>query len=185
MRWFLLIPLFFALPVNGQQADFIVLKKKAKTIKSYYAGTQIEFITHTGVYRNALIENIRNDSLFLREFLVQRIPTQLGVFITDTAGSFHYAYHYSQIARIGKKQKGFNIQAGGASLLGGGILLTLGEGVVYLVDKSKFSPGLLTASAGLGAIGYLLTRVGRKGFVIGKHGYRIEYIDLTTPKQKN
>ena len=185
MRWPFLLSLFCVLHASGQQSDFIVLKKHNKTVKNYFVGTQIEFISNTGAYRNALIERISNDSLFLREFLVQRVPTQLGIFITDTAGSFHYAYHYTQIARMGKKQKGFSLQASGASLLGGGILLTLASGVVYLADRSKFNPRLLIASASLGAVGYLLTRIGRKGIVIGRHGYRIEYVNLTAPKLSN
>lgn len=182
MRWILLILMFHSLYAIGQQADFILLKKRDKTVKAYYSGTQIEFVTQTGAYRNALIERIANDSLFLREFLVQRIPTQLGFFITDTAGSFHYAYHYSQIARMGKKQKGFSLSASGASLIGGGIVLTVASGIVYLVDRAKFSPQLLVGAVGLGAIGYLLTRIGAKGIVIGKHGYHIEYVNLTAAK---
>jgi hypothetical protein len=180
MRWFLSLLILLAFQARSQNADFIMLKKNGKTVKSFYAGTQIEFISVNGAYRNALIEKISNDSLFLREFIVNRVPTQLGVFITDTAGSYHYSYNYKDIASIGKKRKGFNLQASGGALLGGGILLTVASGVVYLADRSKFSPQLMIASVGLGGIGYLLTRIGRNGIVIGKHGYSLEYMNLTT-----
>jgi len=179
MRWLLLSLILIVFHANGQPSDFIVLKKHNKTLKSFYAGTDIEFVTYSGAYRNARIEKITNDSLFLREFLVQRIPTQLGFLITDTVGSFRYAYPYTQIARMGKKQKGFSLNASGASLIGGGIVLTVASGVVYLVDRAKFSPQLLLGGIGLGALGYLFTRIGAKGIVIGKHGYRIEYVNLT------
>lgn len=184
MRWLIFIFLFFSFQAKSQNADFIVLKKKGKTVKSFYTGTQIEFMSVNGAYRNALIEKISNDSLFLREFIINRIPTQMGM-ITDTAGSYHYAYNYKEIASLGKKQKGFNVQGSGGALLGGGILLTVASGVVYLADRSKFSPQLLIASVGLGGIGYLLTRVGRKGIVIGKHGYTIEYMNLTPSTSGN
>jgi len=175
----LIICLLLTLQGYSQSADFISLKKNSRTVKSYYAGSQIEFVSASGAYRNAMIERIANDTLHLREYIVSRVPTQLGFYIIDTLGSYHYAYHYRDIARFGKKQTGFNIQGSGYALLGGGILLTVASGVVYLVDRSKFSPELMIASAGLGIAGYFLTRVGRKGIVIGKHGYRVEYIRLS------
>ncbi len=169
--------------VHAQPSDFIILKKKDKTIQSFYAGTQIEFVTTSGAYRNAFIKRIAHDTLFLQEFLIRRIPTQLGFYITDTAGSFRFAYHYNQIASFGKKQKGFNLSGSGASLLGGGILLTLASGVVFLVDRDKFSPALLGASVGLGALGYLLLKAGNKRIVIGKRNYRMEYINVSNEKK--
>lgn len=177
---FLLILLSFA--GKSQQSDFIVLKKKGKTIQSYYAGTQIEFITVTGVYKNALIQSIRNDSLFLREFLVRQVPTQFGFYIIDTIGSSRYAYNYKDIKSLGKPQKGFNVRGSGAALLGGGILLTLAGGVVYLADKDQFSPKLMGAAAGLGITGYFLSRAGGKGIQPGRKHYRLEYINMSNNK---
>src|SRR6476660_4074110 len=157
--------MFFSLGVHAQQSDFIILKKKNKTLHSYYAGTQIEFMTNTGAYRDALITAIANDTLYLQEFLIRRYQTQLGFFITDTAGSYRYAYHHNQIASIGKKRKGFNVRGSGAGLMGGGILLTVGSGVVYLVDRDKFSPGLMIGSAALALAGYFMSKAGSKGIV--------------------
>ena len=176
-----LVFIFLLLPcvAIAQPSDFIILKKKDKTIKRFYAGTQMEFVTTTGAYRDALITRIANDSLYLQEFLIRRVPTQLGYFITDTAGSFRYVYHYNQVASIGKPQKGFNVRGSGAALLGGGIVLTLASGVVYLADREKFSPALLIASVGLGTLGYFMSKAGGKGIVIGKKNYSLEFIKLT------
>ena len=182
--WIFILIFFSAAAVHAQPSDFIILKKKDKTIRSYYAGTQIEFVTTTGAYRNALINRIVNDSIFLQEFLVQQIPSTLGFYITDTLGSYRYAYRCNEIGSIGPKQnKGFNVRGSGAALLGGGVVLTLASGVVWLADREKFSPALLGASVGLGAIGYIMTRSGAKGIVIGKKGYRIEYIKVTGEKK--
>jgi hypothetical protein len=98
-----------------QQADFIVLKKNQKTVKNFYSGTHIEFVATNGAYRNALITGIKNDSLYLQEFIVYRMPTTLGTYILDTTGSFSYAYHYNQIKSFGKPQKGFNVGGSGAA----------------------------------------------------------------------
>ncbi len=165
----------------SQTADFIVLKKKGKTIKSFYAGTQIEFVTQRGGYKNALISKISNDTLYVQEFIIQNMVTQFGFYVLDTLGSYRYAYHFKEILSIGKPQKGFNLRGSGSALLGGGILLTLASGVVYIADRDKFSPELMGAAAGLGVVGYFLSKSGSKGIVIGKKNYRIEYINLSKP----
>ena len=182
-RWIFYFIFFSATATYAQPSDFIMLKKNDKTIRSYYAGTQIEFVSTAGAYRNALITRIANDTLYLQEFVVRQIPTTLGFYITDTAGSYRYAYHYNQIHSFGKQQKGFNVSGSGAALLGGGILLTLANGVVFLADREKFSPALLIASASLGVIGYFLSKAGSKGIVIGKRNYRIEYMKVTSGKK--
>ncbi len=156
-----------------------MLKKNNKTLRYYYAGSQIEFVTVTGAYRDALITAIKNDSLYLQEFLVRRLPTTYGSFILDTAGSFRYTYHYTQIKSFGKQpSKGFNVSGSGAALLGGGILLTLASAVSYIADKEKFSPELMGAAVALGTAGYFMSRTGRKGIVIGKK-YSLQYMNMT------
>ncbi len=172
----------FLFPFFGiaQSADFIVVKKKGKTIRSYYSGTSIIMKTKNGAFRNAVISGIRNDSIFLREYVIRQIPTTIGTTIMDTAGSFRYAYHYNDIAMLDPSNKrGFNIKGSGAALTGGGMLLVLASGVVYLADRDNFSPALLGASAGLAGLGLLMSNSGSKGIIPGKKGITIEYIDMT------
>jgi len=181
----LLFPvLFFSFTAAySQPSDFMILKKKNKTIHTYYAGTQIEFVTNNGIYKDAMITKIANDTVYLQEFLVRQAQTSLGFYITDTAGSFRYAYDYRQIRSIGKKQKGFNVSGSGAALFGGGTVLTLGSGIAYLADRNKFSPALMIASAALAGIGYWMMKSGSKGIVIGKKNYRLEYVKVTEEKK--
>ncbi len=176
----LLLLIFFISPFSGlaQSSDFLILKKKNKALKYFYSGSNIEFISNTGAYRNALITGIKNDSIYLQEFYVVRRPTTFGSMMLDTAGSFRYVYHYKQVHSFGpKKQKGFNKSGSGAALMGGGTLLTLASGVSYLADREKFSPELLAAAVGLGAVGYIMSRSSNKGMIIGKK-YRIEYMKM-------
>lgn len=179
MRNFLFILLFASNFSYGQSADFIVLKRKGKTVQTFFKGSHIEFITAAGAYRNAEINDIKSDSIFLQEFLVRRVLTTLGFFINDTAGSFRFQYSYKDIYRFGKENKKFNVNGSGAALLGGGLLLTLASGVSYIADKDKFSPGLLAAAVGLGGLGYLMTKSGSKGIVPGKRHYTLEYIHVS------
>lgn len=177
LKWFLFVLFFSTTAAHAQQADFIVLKKKQKTVQNFFSGTQIEFVATNGAYRNALITAIKNDSLYLQEFIVYRMPTTLGTYVLDTTGSFRYVYHYNQIKSFGKPQKGFNVGGSGAALLGGGALLVVASGISYLIDKDQFSPELLGAAVGLSAIGYVLNKTAAKRIVIGKK-YKIQYISL-------
>ncbi|MCY7293115.1 MAG: hypothetical protein LH615_13135, partial [Ferruginibacter sp.] len=139
--------------------------------------------TNTGAYRNAVITTIKNDSIFLKEYLINRIPTTLGFFVIDTIGSYHFEYNYKQIAYFEKVNKKFNVGGSGAALMGGGTLLTLASGVVYLADKKNFSPALMLSAIGLAGIGYLMNKASGKGIRIGKNNYRLQYMN-TNVSQK-
>ena len=178
MKLLLYIFLLFPFAATAQSSDFIILKKKNKTIRNIFAGSNIEFVTTGGAYRDAYINAIKNDSIYLQEFLVNRVPTTFGSFMLDTVGSFRYTYHYNQIGSFGpRKQRGFNMSGSGAALMGGGALLTIASGVSYLADKEKFSPGLLAAAVGLGGLGYLMSKGSSKGMVVGNK-YRLQYMKM-------
>jgi len=178
-RCSLIILIFCTLSLSAQNTDFIILKKGSKTIKTYFGGSNIEFVTTSGAYRDGVISRIKKDSIYIQEFLIRRLTTQLGFYIIDTAGSFSYVYHYKQVKSIGREQKNFNWRGSGAALLGGGTLLTLGSGVMYVSDREKFSPVLMAASTGLATAGYFMGKSGNKGIVIGKKNYRLQYMNLS------
>ena len=184
MKYFLSALLFISITSLAQTADFIILKKHNKTIATFYSGTNIAFTAESGAFINANINSIQNDTLYLQEFIVRYLPTTIGTYIVDTAGSYHYKFHYNQISAMGRKEKtNFNVKGSGAALLGGGILLTLASGVVYLVDPEKFSAPLMFTSMGLATIGYFMAK-GKKGggaMVIGKK-YRLVYMNMSNKK---
>lgn len=180
---FLLISVMCSIKGSAQSSDFLLLKKSSKTIRHYIAGQHIEFTSNTGAYHDALITGIKNDSIYLQEFLVQRLLTTYGGFIKDTVGSFRYIYYYKDILYFGKNEnKSFNVSGSGGALLGGGTLLTLASGVVWLVDRDSFSPELMTASAGLAGLGFLMSGGRSKPITVGKKKYRLEYINMQTGK---
>ena len=149
----------------------------------YFAGSNIQFMTTSGAYMDAFVNEIKNDSIFLQEFLVQRIPTTLGTYITDTVGSYRHKFHYNQIAAIGNaKKQNFNWKGSGAALMGGGALITLGSGIVYLADRQKFSAPLLIAAVGLGTLGYFMAKGRSDGLVIGKK-YQLLYMNMQNKAQ--
>ena len=184
MKFFLPLLLFIPFASFAQNADFIILKKKGKTVQTFFSGGNISFTSTTGGYISASITGIKDDTLYLQEFIIRYLPTTLGTYIIDTAGSYHYKYHYNQVAAVGQKPKpNFNTRGSGAALMGGGILLTLGSGIVYLADREKFSAPLLLTSAGLGTLGYFMAK-GKKGgggMVIGKK-YKLVYMNMSNKK---
>ena len=177
-----IISLIIGQHLFSQSADFILFKKNHKTIETYYAGTNISFTNEQGSYIEALITQIKNDSLFLRQFVIQQIPTTLGVYVLDTVASYRYQYHYNQIKAIGKAGGKFNISGSGAGLMGGGALLTIASAVVYVVDREKFSPQLMIGAVALGGIGYLMAKLSGKGMVIGKK-YSLVYVGVSNNKK--
>lgn len=178
-----IISFFICQHLFCQSADFILFKKNHKTIGTYYAGNTIAFTNQQGNYIEALITQIKNDTLFLRQFVVQQVPTNLGVYILDTVASYRYQYHYNQIKAIGKSGSKFNVSASAATLMGGGILLTVASAVVYLADREKFSPQLMIGGAALAGIGYLMARLGGKGMMIGKK-YSLVYVGVSNNKKR-
>jgi hypothetical protein len=171
----ILIVLLLVGTTRAQPSDFITLKKRGKTIKTYFKGSTVQFSATNGSSYNVVIDDIRHDTLFATEYIIVQMPTRLGVYVLDTATRYHYQFHYSEIRSIHQEKKGFNFANSGYSLMGGSVLLMLGSGVAYLADRDKFSPALLGAAAGLGVVGYLLTRLQITNFKIGKK-YRLHYI---------
>lgn len=171
--------LFMVLQSDAQSSDLISLRKGKKVLQTFFKGQNIIFTTSDGASRDALITNIKNDSIFLQEFLIIRRPTTYGGYILDTAGSFRYAYDYKAMYMFPQKEKrGFNLGNSGASLLTGGIILSLASGVVYLTNKDNFSPGLLIASASAALVGFLLVKKTSLPIIIGKRKYNLQYISL-------
>jgi hypothetical protein len=184
MKSFLPILLFISSTSFSQSADFIQLKKNNKLITTYYSGMNMAFTAESGAYIDALINGIKNDTLYLQQFIIRYLPTTIGTYIIDTVGSYHYKYHYKQVVAIGQKEKtNFNVKGSGAALFGGGLLLTLASGVVYVADREKFSAPLLLASAGLGTLGYFMAKGKKHGgaMLIGKK-YKLVYMNMSSTK---
>lgn len=181
MKFYFPLMLLFSLNSTAQTADFIQLKKNNKTIATYYAGMDILMTTEGGRFLKAHINGIKHDTLYLQEFIIRYLPTTIGTYIVDTAGSFRYKYHYNQVIAIGgTSKKNFNTKGSGAALLGGGVLLTLGSAVVFVADREKFSAPLMLAAAGLATLGYFMSK-GKKGgggMPIGKK-YKLVYMNMS------
>lgn len=160
------------------QTDFILLKKNDRTLKTLFAGSEVSFITSLR-YHSGRIDAVEKDSIYLLEYDVRQIPTNLGVYILDTVATYRTGIYYKDILKIQNKRKGFNLAASGGSLLGGGILLTtIGLGTWIFTksgDQYHASPKLVMGSAILGAAGYGLLKMNGNNYPIGTK-YQLQYI---------
>lgn len=184
MKLILPVLLFITTASFSQSADFIQLKKNNKTITTYYSGLNIAFTSESGAYIDAMINSIKDDTLYLQQFIVRYLPTNIGTYIIDTVGSYRYKYHYNQVIAIGHKENSnFNVRGSGAALLGGGAVLTLASGIIYVADRKKFSLPLLLASVGLGTLGYFMAKGSKHGgaYVMGKK-YKLVYMNMSNNK---
>ncbi len=162
----------------AQQGDFIILKKNQRTIRTLFAGSPVSFTTATGTYTGR-INKIERDSLFVVQYDISKVFTNLGVYITDTIASIQTAFYYKDVISINKETSGFNWAASGGSLLGGGVLLTtvgLGTWIFTNPGMQYHAPApLVIGSAILAGIGYLLVTQNRQVIKFEKK-YTLEYI---------
>ena len=84
------------------QTDFIVLKKNDRTLKTMFAGEDVSFTTSLRYY-SGRIDAVENDSIYLLEYDVRQVPTNLGVYILDTVATYRSGVYYKDILKIQNK----------------------------------------------------------------------------------
>ena len=162
------------------QSDLLVLKKNGKTVRSFYPGTDIHFTTSLR-YFEAQITSIRNDSVYLVQYDIKRVPLTNGGLFLDTAGTYRFGVNYKDILSLENERKGFDWSGSGAGLFGGGVVLTTAGLITWIFAKPDTRyyarPELVIAGAVAVAVGYLLMRTGNRTTVIGKK-HTLHYIRL-------
>lgn len=155
----------------AQRSDFIVLKKNNKTLKSLFSGTNVSFVAEGQVY-SGNINRIEKDSVFITQYDIRRLPTNLGVYMIDTISALVYPVYYKTISEVMKDKEGFDWGASGASLLGGGALITTVGLATWIFTKkdSRYyaGPKLVGGSALAALAGYILLKSNKSTYIINK-----------------
>lgn len=87
--------------IFSQSNDFIIVKKKnGRTIKTLNTGSSVIFQLKSKDYVNGWIENIKNDSIFIRIYNRQAFMTPMGFTVLDTVSIYLKPFHYKDISRI-------------------------------------------------------------------------------------
>ncbi|MEO8720592.1 MAG: hypothetical protein ABI297_06415, partial [Ginsengibacter sp.] len=154
--FFIFFIAFFAASTCVAQNDLLILKKNNHTVESFFPGSEIDFYSNTRYYE-ANVTSIKNDSVFLVQYDVRRVFTNLGVFVLDTVAQYHFGINYRDIVSFAKQRKNFDWSASGAALFGGGVLLTTAGLITWIFAKPNTRyyarPQLVIAAATLGAVG--------------------------------
>lgn len=164
---------------SNAQGEMLLLKKKGKVFKSYYAGSDIIFDAGMGL-QQAQIYQMKNDSVFLVQYDVRQVMTTLGIPRWDTVGAYRFAINYKDIRELAEAPHGWNWHSAGAVLLGGGTLLTAAGLLTWVLAKKDTRyyarPEFVGTAAALAAVGFLLqkTKSGKR-WNIGKK-YTLQYI---------
>jgi hypothetical protein len=179
MIFFLCVILLTFCQGQCQSSDLLILKKGNKTLQTFFPGNEITFNTSSGHY-DCFLTSINRDSLFLVQYDIRQIPTNLGVYMMDTVSRYRFAINYKEIKSFGKdRNKKFDWAGSGGALLGGGTLLAVvGLGTwIFTKPNTQYyaSPYLVGGAALIAGVGYLLAKAGEKQLVLGKK-YSLEYI---------
>jgi hypothetical protein len=169
---------------RAQMSDFISLKHaNNRHITSYFKGSRIEFQHVNGQQISGFVEDVRNDSLFVRQWQIVSYITRLGTSKVDTLGSLVYGLHYQEIFRIfhDKKESWGFVKNGSIFIIGG-----VGYAVLNVVnglykDESlgdKENLRALGIAGGVAAGGFILNRIHKKRQRSGKL-YKIQYVRMT------
>jgi hypothetical protein len=177
---FLIIGILFSTMCLAQ-SDMLILKKNNRTHESFFPGSEMSFSTATRYYSNAYVTTIQRDSVFLVQYDIRQVPTNLGIYVLDTVARYYFGISYHDILNFGRANNRFDWKASGGALFGGGILLTtVGLGTwVFAKPNTRYyaRPSLVIGSAVLAGIGYLMLKAHGKGMPIGKK-YKLVYIKM-------
>ncbi len=120
--YFFLLFLGISFQSFSQPTDIItVSRKNGRHLKSFFAGSSITFKTTRGNYVNGMIKSIKNDSLFVKTYVIGRYMTEFGFTVLDTANIYLTGFSYKEIAyiKLDTKQSFVRKNLGGLLIAGG------------------------------------------------------------------
>ena len=168
------------------QSDFIsVRKKNGRHVKTFIQGSPIIFKTVYGSYVDGWINDIKEDSVFVKIYDVRRFTTNWGSMLLDTVNSSIVPFYYKEISTIKISNKRRFVQSKIDKLLviggAGYLLLNLANGG-YLNESVTGKKNVQSLGIALGAIASgLLIKQFYKPDNFSRKKHRIVYVSM---KQK-
>ena len=142
------------------QADFLVLKKRNKTIDRYFEGNTINCRLRGNEWIRALIITITKDSIFLKPFQEAQFLNAIGIPYSDTLWANRRKIAISSIDAFPREDESFQYIKNGAifQIAGGGyialnVINTLSAGDQLFDDNNGTN---LAIAAGVLAIGTIM-----------------------------
>ena len=182
MKWLLLF-LFFPLTISAQQSDILLLQKHNRTIRQFFAGTTITFITTDGMGVSAFIDRIQNDSLYLLQYDIRMVPNYFGTYAPDTVAVYNLNFSLKNIGSFPANPRKFAfITNGTLFMIGGSAYLLLNMVNTIKEGEPPFGkdnlPNLIGGVSAV-ALGFILNKTQVTEYKLGKK-YKLKYLPVTT-----
>jgi hypothetical protein len=177
-----LLFLLFVISAASGQNNILLLQKKQKTVRQFYAGRFIALETVTKSYAEGLVTKVTNDSIYIRFFEMVQSITQYGGVYFDTSFRYTTAIHVKDIGAIVIEKKNSNRKRNGSILMvaGGGVMVLGAVNGLYRGDPPKdwYKPSGYITAAALIVTGYFLSKSAVKKYRIGKK-YQLKILALS------
>ena len=120
--------LFCLLPfcLHAQTSDILLLQKNHKTVSTWLRGYTLNFYTRDHSYVSAVIDSVKNDSLYLAQYNMYTHTNLAGFVTTDTVHKYTLLFSISDIGSVPANRKHSNVLGNGTLFfVAGGAYLAL------------------------------------------------------------
>jgi hypothetical protein len=170
--------LLTGLATSAQQSDFFLLKRSGKTVKSFFAGSYINFETKGGEIYSGYIKKVARDSVWVEYHEIIKGYAAFGGVMLDTIAYEARRFAISDISSIHKEEKRLE-QTAPVVLLkigsAGYILLHITNGIILHQSINLKKIGI---AAGAYFAAVLIGKLHKEDYYIGKK-YRLQYVSLS------
>lgn len=165
------------------QSDWLVLKKKDRTIQSWSAGSYIIFRFSNQQWIEGFVRKVQQDSVWINQVHINRVFNYMGFFSFDTSNMGIMRIHVNEITAVPKKNFSYNVFSNGKIFqLGSAAFIFLNVFNSAIHSEPVFSPDnvpRLTIAGGVFLLGSLLASSSRTYWQAGKQ-YRFAILQLGT-----
>jgi hypothetical protein len=163
------------------QSGFLLLKKRHKTIETFYKGSYINFKTDKDEWIDAHINDIANDTLYLKRFELVHYIDAWGMPAQDTLWGRQIKIAIKNIAAFPQKDRslgyirnGAILQIAGAGYIILNVINTLSAGDALFEDNNAMRLGI---AAAVFAIGTLIRTSHSTELRLGRK-YKLQYVKM-------
>jgi hypothetical protein len=112
----------FSIALSAQKGHLLLLKDKGVTIRSFSVGDYVNFQFSNGQWLTAYVTAIKQDSIQINQFALQRVMTVFGTYGEDTLRLGKMLLHINEIKAFAKDKGHYNsVLANGTFLQVGGL----------------------------------------------------------------
>lgn len=184
MRSIFILFILFSISATSfsQASDFIVVKKRNnQTLRSYFPGSTISCQTVYGNYIGGVVYDVRNDSIFVKEYDIRTVPNMVGLAKVDTVGSYIIGIHYIDLELFElQNHESFGFIKNGTIFIIGG----LGYAALNLINGKYLKESItgpknrksLGIALGVAGAGFLMNRLHK--YKNKRKKFKVEYVHM-------